>query len=388
MGGKLRCAPQGAVTTASNGNGGMKVSREQVLAYRIAEHGLHRTTRDEHELGIVDLGVQDTANATARLALAARLSEPPGELAGFTLIWSYRGAPHLHRSTDVPALASALWPFSEPDAQARLAWQRARFAAAGMPAVQAYSVVAGALRECVAQPSSKGATSAAVTRAVPDGLSRWCQPCQSTHIFEHLLRLAALPAGIRLELDRHPATLVPIQPWPALPDHMSGISAVIAAYLRYLGPATPSDVAGFLGTTRKELLPHWPDGLSEVVLDGKKAWLPADRIEALRAPSAPPAVCLLPPADPYLQARDRDLLVPDKAAQKTLWRILGSPGALLVDGEVAGVWRAKTAKAKLSITVEPFAALDHGTRTEIEAEAAVIAAARAASSLQVRFSDA
>ncbi|GDY32263.1 DNA glycosylase AlkZ-like family protein [Gandjariella thermophila] len=359
----------------------MKVTRQQVLAYRIAEHGLHRAARDESELALFDLGVQDTSNATARLALAARLPRPAGDLAGFTLIWSYRGAPHLHRGADLPALAEALWPGSESDAWARLAWRADR----GIPALEAYAVTARALREAVPRTMGKGAASAALTAAIPPGLSQWCRGCQATHVSEQLMRLAVLPAGIRLETDRYPATLSPIEPWPGIPERTRGVDRVITTYLRFFGPATPGEVAGFLGTTRKSVLPYWPDDLSEVDVEGRTCWLPEDRLDLLRDPPAPPPVRLLPALDPYLQARDRDLLVPDKAAQKALWRILGNPGALLVDGEVAGVWRARTARTRIEITVQPFAPLDPETRAEVEAEATTIGAVRGAGSVAVRF---
>ena len=77
-------------------------------------------------------------------------------------------------------------------------------------------------------------------------------------------------------------------------------------------------------------------------MDGRTAWLPAaPRCARLRRPRPVELVRLLNPFDPYLQARDRDLIVPDRAVQKALWPILGRPGVLLVDGEVVGIWRPR-----------------------------------------------
>lgn len=364
----------------------MHVTREQVVAYRIAEQGMHRTVRDHRELPLLDLGVQDTANATARIALAARLREPARELHGITLIWSYRGAPHLHRSGEIPALAAALWPLSEADGESKMAWQRSRFAATtGMSVMAALTVTARAMREQVPTTLSKGAVSAAVTQVVPAGLSYWCRGCGTTHILEQLMRLAALPAGIRLETDRYPATLAPIPQWPGVPDRSSGVERRIESYLRFLGPATPKEVAGFLGSTAKELRPHWPGNLSEVDVDGRRGWLPTDRLDALGNPPEPPRVRLLPAMDPYLQARDRDLIVPEKAAQKQLWRVLGNPGALLIDGEVAGVWRTRARGRRLDITITPFGMLEPGLGTDIEREAGTIAAVRGSQDVTVRI---
>ena len=41
--------------------------------------------------------------------------------------------------------------------------------------------------------------------------------------------------------------------------------------------------------------------------------------------------------------------------QKEVWRILGNPGALLLDGEIAGVWRAKVSgRKRVDLTVTAF----------------------------------
>jgi hypothetical protein len=158
----------------------------------------------------------------------------------------------------------------------------------------------------------------------------------------------------------------------------------VTAYLRLLGPATPSEVAKFLGTTQAEIR-AWPEGLTEVAVDGQRAWLP-DRVEALRSASAPPMVRLLPPSDPYLQARDRDLLVPDRGRQKAVWRALAKPGALLVDGEIAGVWRARLAgRATLEVTVTEFDPPAARRRDAVHDEAGRVAAARGTGGVRVRF---
>ncbi|MCM0674360.1 winged helix DNA-binding domain-containing protein, partial [Micromonospora phytophila] len=92
-----------------------------------------------------------------------------------------------------------------------------------------------------------------------------------------------------------------------------------------------------------------------------------------------------PPGDPFLQARDRDVLVPEKAHHRELWRIIGNPGALLVDGEIRGTWRAKqAAKARLDLTVTPFETMPKRLRQEIEAEAETVRAARGASTVTVQ----
>jgi hypothetical protein len=70
------------------------------------------------------------------------------------------------------------------------------------------------------------------------------------------------------------------------------------------------------------------------------------------------------------------LLLPDKARHKAVWKILGNPGALLIDGEIAGTWRVKASGGKFTLTVTAFAPVPRGRRADLEAEADRLAALR------------
>jgi hypothetical protein len=104
--------------------------------------------------------------------------------------------------------------------------------------------------------------------------------------------------------------------------------------------------------------------------------LPAKELGALDKAATPDVVRLLGGFDPFLQARDRELIVPDKAAHKALWPVLGRPGAVFVRGEVAGTWRPKSAGKKLTVLVSEFAPVPKPVRTQVEAEAERVAAVR------------
>jgi hypothetical protein len=365
-----------------------EVTREQVLAYRAAEHGLSGEPATELDgLGVLDLGVQDTPAGSARLALAARVTAVP-DLDGddrYALVWSLRGAPHLYRARDVRRVAERMWPVSEADAQARLV-NAPRIADAGIGAVEAFTLAARALRDAVPAPTAKGTASAEVTRALPGGLSKWCEGCGARHVFSDLFLHAGVFAGVGITNDTSPPTLLPLPGRRGVPERSAGAAELIAAYLRRNGPATPADVAAFLGTGRAVVSSQWPDGLVEVAVEGRAAWLPEDRLDALRSPPPPAAVRLLPPSDPFLQARDRQLLIPDRSLHKALWRAIGGPGAVLVDGDVAGTWRArKVGKARLELTVDPFGPLPPPVRDALVPEAERVAAARGLPAVGVGF---
>ncbi|HEY3468352.1 MAG TPA: crosslink repair DNA glycosylase YcaQ family protein [Amycolatopsis sp.] len=355
------------------------MDRRQVLAYRIAEHGLHRSAADVADLAVVRAGLQDSMRDTALLALVARLD---GEVSldddRLVLAWTLRGAPHYHLRADLPEAIRALIPLDDADALARMLWQRKEVAVTGKGASEVVFTAAAALRAVVTEPMTKGAASTAVTKKVPDSFSRWCRGCNATHIHEQLMRIAAPLGGVRLVAGASPATLAPLEGRGRLrksPDPAAA-TAVVERYLRLNGPASPGDAAEFAGTARAVVDRTWPADLAEVKVDGKVRYLPSDRLAALENPPEPEVVRLLPPWDPFIQARDKALLVPDPARRKEVWKMLGNPGVLIADGDIAGTWRTKSSGAKLAFTMTVFDPLRPAVREEAEAEAARVAAAR------------
>ncbi|GAB3944122.1 crosslink repair DNA glycosylase YcaQ family protein [Micromonospora vulcania] len=316
-----------------------EVDRRQVLAYRVAAQQLDRSSpRRAGDLAVLALGVQDTPYGAARQALAARRATEPDD--GLELVWSMRGAPHLHRRSDLPTLATALWPLSDTDATRRIPGQIGAGARLGLAAFQA---TAEAFQAVVTTELERGAVSRAVSDLVPKELSFDCRPCGARHISGAVFQQAGLAGGVRLVVAGRAARLAPLRDRPGPPATAAHTGELITTYLRLLGPATPADAAGFLGSSATELRRVWPTGLAEVRVDGRVAWLPADALDALTGAPTPSLVRLLPPGDPFLAGRDRDLLVPEREHQRQLWRAISSPGALLVDGEVAGIWRARQA---------------------------------------------
>lgn len=371
----------------------MKVTRQDVLAYRIAAQQLHRDVARVEQLAVLDLGVQEAMGSPAALAFAARLpadidlspgAVPYGPGHDLAYAWSLRGAPHLHRRADLDALAAALWPLSEADAAARLNETGPSVAKAGIPALEQYAIAVREMRAAVTGPTGKGAVSTAVSRAVPDVMLRDCRPCKARHISDSAMRTTTLAAGLELEPDVAPPVLRrrPKARRPHAVDR-DALARLARAYARLLGPATDADFAGYLEARRADVREVWPDDLVEVEVEGRSGWLPEDCVDALRTPPAPELVRLLGPFDPFMQARDRDLLVPDKAAQKALWPVLGRPGVLLADGEVAGLWRARSARTKITITVETFAAVPKRVWAAVEDEAGRVAQVRGATGVEV-----
>ena len=170
---------------------------------------------------------------------------------------------------------------------------------------------------------------------------------------------------------------------PKKPDPKA-LRTLASTYLRLLGPATPAEFAGYLEARRADVAQYWPDDLVEVSVDGKKSFLAESEMDALTSAPAADLVRLLGPFDPYLQARDRGLIVPDKSMYKVLWPVLGRPGALFVDGEVAGTWRTKSSGKKATITVEAFGSLRPAVWKKIDVEAERVATARGLADVSIK----
>lgn len=339
----------------------MDLTRQQVLFHRIHQHELDRRTSGAAELAVLSLGIQDNTSGSALASLAARLHEPSVE--DFTLTWSVRGAPHLHRPGELKAFARALWPWSDADARARAARPKVD------DLLDALRHIATAMRSIVTKPMTKGDVSTALTPLAPGQTIEACRGCGTEHVSDPIFRLGALPAGLRIIPEEKTVTFERIHGWPGVPRKTAGFDELIHRYLTLHGPAGPSEVAGYFGTTTREVKKRWPgEGLVEVTVEGHPAWLP----EGLEIADAdPPPVRLLPPTDPYLQARDRDLLLPDKAAQKDVFRVLGRRGAILVDGEIAGSWQGRVVSGKrFEVTATPYRPLpDLLPETELLARA-------------------
>src|SRR5918997_886630 len=127
------------------------LTREQVMAHRVAAQGLHRD-RPEAVAALASLGIQD-AGPTARLALAARTDGDPDPAAhGLVDGWTHRGAPHHPPPAERNAIALAARPFDDADAGARLHWSGPEQQRVGIPAREAIDRAADALAEVVTEP--------------------------------------------------------------------------------------------------------------------------------------------------------------------------------------------------------------------------------------------
>lgn len=93
---------------------------------------------------------------------------------------------------------------------------------------------------------------------------------------------------------------------------------------------------------------------------------------------------LLPPRDPYTQARDRGTIV-DPNLHREIWKTVGDPGAVLAQGKVVGTWRPRKRGSRLTLTLKTAGSLAARHQEQVRDEADQIARLRGASSSDVVF---
>jgi hypothetical protein len=132
------------------------------------------------------------------------------------------------------------------------------------------------------------------------------------------------------------------------PDAIEAGAALVRSYLHAHGPARMSDVSAWWGRQSPGKVKPWFDALRErgelveVDVEGRRSWLLASDLDALRHQKSTAEVRLLPSFDQYVIAAARDIesLVP-AARRKDVFRTAGWISPTIVrGGAVVGTWSA------------------------------------------------
>lgn len=144
--------------------------------------------------------------------------------------------------------------------------------------------------------------------------------------------------------------------------HVFGPSTA-EAFRKWAGIRGPDAQAAFRALS-KELIPVRVHALGETQI------LEEDEASFRVSSNVETGVRLLPSGDTFYLAwdADRELIVPDSKRRAELWTSRVWPGALLVNGEIAGTWR----RAGHQVTIEPWHRPTAKQRQAIEAEAATL----------------
>jgi hypothetical protein len=184
------------------------------------------------------------------------------------------------------------------------------------------------------------------------------------------LRYATTTGMVRLRWEGARAPKIWVVPPPDITAREAQLE-LARRYLHVYGPTTPEAFSKWAGIGAGDG-PSAFAGLGDEVLPVTTpvgdAWILAADEPAFRTPAGAPAKArLLPSGDSFwlYHGRDRELIVPDAKRRAELWTSRVWPGALLVDGDVAGTWR----RANERMTVQAWRPLSAGERQAVEAEA-------------------
>ena len=352
---------------------------DQILAFRVARSGLAvRSARTLAEAAACP--ASDFARDAALLALAARAEGVSRETyrcaveAGDLVVAHVvRGAIHALAPADLALYGRALIARDDGELAAQLGQQVRRLAAdKGFAPGEALEEVARATKDALANGKTldKNELHEELRQRVHAELMPWCPGCGSYHVAPMLWRYATVRAGVRLDSERRYRM--------AKPGRKPTASEAVRRFLGFYGPTKPSDFAQWAGLAKPHAHRLWDDvagDLAEVPVGKSKGWLLSEDRGALESPPAAEGIRLIPPGDPYLQKPNRPLLTPDLELRKRLFQPVASPGAVLRDGRLAGLWRIKAKGRKAEVTVEKLGRLARG---DLEEEAQRVAELRGA----------
>ena len=345
----------------------LTVEREQALAFRVAGQHLHEPT--DPLTAVAACGLQEYPPGWAAVALHARSTGEP-QPADVAIVNAMRGSPYVVPRRDVAVFTAALVPGDDGLKVLVGALAAKELAAEGITPREALDQVAAAARAGLAGgPLERDAFHQTLRERLPDTLLPWCRGCQSHHVRPGLWR-ALGPLGV----TEMPAKATWALAEPAAMGLDDARAELVRRFLRCFGPATHSQLAAWAQTApahAKALFAAVADELEAVRLDGRPTFvLAADRAR-LEAPPPARGVRLLGGHDPYVAQPDRTALTPDPALRKRIFVAVGRPGAVLHDGALAGLWRARKRGDVLDMTVEWL-----GAPVDIAEEARIVAGLR------------
>lgn len=175
-------------------------------------------------------------------------------------------------------------------------------------------------------------------------------------------------------IGRQPSFVL-IDSWVPLSRKLAreeAMATVVERYVRSHGPVTEKDIAGWVAGTlgfAREALDLLGDAVHRELVDGQ-VWL--SHVDARRPAAGTTGVHLLPQWDEFLLGyKSRNVTLPDEHVARVVpGRNMVFQPTVVVDGEVAGVWRRVTSGQRVVVKVTPLTALTARARAGLEASTA------------------
>lgn len=366
---------------------------DEVFSRRLARQHLAEPAPRARLAAVVSAvgGVQAQVGAAAELAIGVRVADVTQrdvraelwERRGLVKTYSLRGTLHLHPADEMPLWTAARRAL--PD------WREGRWQAAyGLEPAQAEAVLA-AMADAL---DGRCLTRAELADAVAQRAGSWTRERMAS-VWADLIGVGFEAGLLCFGPSRGSSvTFARLDQWIGREEEVEPDAALATICRRYLaayGPATHGDFAEWFG--RRQLPTEAAralfarlggengDEIEEVVVEGKRAWLPKNDA-GTPVPPTHGLVRLLPQYDCYILGSrfGRERIVPEAARTRLFayknGRYEGATGRplLLIDGVVAGMWERRARGKRIEIRVETFGTLTAEQRDRLDAEAARVGA--------------
>jgi hypothetical protein len=325
----------------------LQVTRSQILAFRRHTQGLdaRRPLRPATIQQAAWAGLQDSMPRAALLSLHARLTGTTATswaAPSLVQVWGPRYSAYVVDARDAPLFTLARLPEGGPTRR-----------------------VAEDLAERLARLlGDDRLTQGAAAAALGEPPNR--------------LRYATLTGRVRIRWDGAKQPTI----WLVSPAEMDAGQArreLARRYLHIFGPSTAQAFAAWAGISMGAAATTFDDlGGSLIAVRtpiGDASMLATDEPAVRRPPGAAASARLLPSGDAYFlfqRPEERALLVENADQRARLWTSRVWPGALLINGDIAGTWR----RAEAAVSIDTWRRLSRHEREAVEAEVASLPVAR------------
>lgn len=142
------------------------------------------------------------------------------------------------------------------------------------------------------------------------------------------------------------------EPFVSSPD---AAKKLVRKYLHCYGPATAASFENWLGCSSAQAKRMWAlvsEEMEPVTVTGKKAFILSCDKDLLLSPAPiERELVLLGGHDPYLDQRNRAILLPDLSLHRQVWKMVSNPGVILQNGEIIGIWTNKKNGKGMDVTL-------------------------------------
>lgn len=376
----------------------MVISDEQYRQFRVRTHHLDQRLPAQQLLTAAGtIGFQNSPPGAWEQAVfnriaditAAELRAMLGEQKSLLQAWSFRGAPAVFPMQDAAVFLNALVAEKNEGPWIYTAGLVPSLPQLGIDYTTLLTVVGQATKAVLADKTitGKGQLDAAIAEAAAADLpaakqAAWQQP--SPYGAKQTLGEAAVsfmlrPASFQglvvfgKRAGQSPTFTSP-QHWGVdWPQQSAAAQELVRRYVHAYGPTNRQEFTKWLGCSTAQGQRLWALIAGEATAVDAGSVLTADLSEFQKTATPAGTLRLLGPHDPYLDANGRDLLLPDKKLQRKVWRTVGNPGAVLLDGQIVGVWRQRKQGKQLSMTVDSFRPLTGELKQKITEQAEMYA---------------